>query len=485
MSSPDRRYSAANEIIVNAFNMNCVGHINHGLWTHPDDRSGDYTRLEHWTELARILERGLFDGIFLADILGVYDIYGGGIDLTLREAVQLPVNDPLLLVPAMAAVTEHLGFGVTVNIGQEHPYTFARRISTLDHLSRGRLGWNIVTGYLDSAARAIGRDSQSAHDLRYDQADEYLEVLYQLWEGSWQEDAVLRDRAGRVYTDPAKVHRIRHQGRFYQLDGYHLSEPSPQRTPVLYQAGTSGRGQLFAARNAECIFISAPDRMAASRAVRSLRQAVVAQGRRADDIKILAALNVITDRSAKAAREKHQAYLAHASPEAGIAHFAASTGVDLARFGLDDPLPWAPGNAIQSASQLAQSRGWTKRDLLAQHALGGRYPLIVGSASEVADEILALIDETGIDGINLARLVVPGSYADFAELVVPELQARGRYKTAYRPGTLRAKLFGAEDQLPARHLGASYRRDKTTAPKSAAPKTTAPKSTAPRAAKGA
>lgn len=446
------------EIIVNAFNMNCVGHINHGLWTHPDDRSTDYTRLDHWTDLARILERGLFDGIFLADILGVYDIYGGGVDLTLREAIQLPVNDPLLVVPAMAAVTRHLGFGVTVNVNQEHPFTFARRMSTLDHLTGGRLGWNIVTGYLDSAARAVGREAQAEHDLRYDQADEYLEVLYRLWEGSWEDGAVLADRKARRYSDPAKVHPVHHQGRFYRVDGYHLSEPSPQRTPVLYQAGASGRGQLFSARHAECIFISAPDRAAAARTSKAIRAGVAAQGRNPRDVKILAGLNIITGETAGIAREKHRDYLAHSSPEAGIAHFSASTGVDLARFGLDDPLPWAGGNAIQSASQLAQSRGWTKRDLLAQHALGGRYPLVVGSPSEVADALIGLVDETGIDGINLARLVSPGSYADFADLVVPELQARGRYKTAYGEGTLRARLFGAGDHLPDRHFGAGFRR---------------------------
>ena len=176
---------AAKPILLNAFNMNCVGHINHGLWTHPRDRSLDYHTLSYWTEQARILERGLFDGLFLADIVGVYDVYRGNVDVTLRESIQLPVNDPLLLVSAMAAVTQHLGFGVTVNLTYEAPYLLARRFSTLDHLSGGRVGWNIVTGYLDSAARAMGLDGQIAHDERYDRADEYLEVLYKLWEGSW------------------------------------------------------------------------------------------------------------------------------------------------------------------------------------------------------------------------------------------------------------------------------------------------------------
>lgn len=445
------------QIIVNAFNMNCVGHINHGQWTHPRDRSADYTQLEHWTALARTLEDGLFDGIFLADILGSYDVYGGGLDVTLRESVQLPVNDLVMLVSAMAAVTRHLGFGVTVNVNQEAPYTFARRLSTLDHLTRGRIGWNIVTGYLDSAARAVGRDGQTDHDLRYDQADEYLEVLYKLWEGSWDEDAVIRDRAARIYADPARVRSIRHEGRFYKVEGPHLSEPSPQRTPVLLQAGSSGRGLRFAARHAECVFISAPDKGAAKKAVTALQQAVADAGRDPQSVRVLIGVNVVTDTSAAAAAEKLAEYRAHSSPEAGLAHFAASTGIDFAPYGLDDPIPYGPGNAIQSASLLAQSRGWTKRDLLAQLALGGRYPLAVGTPAEVADELESWVRAAGVDGFNLTRLASPETYEDFARLVVPELQDRGSYKTEYAPGTWRRRLFGQGDRLPADHAVAAYR----------------------------
>lgn len=449
--------SRKKQIIVNAFNMNCVGHINHGAWTHPRDTSMNYTRLDYWTSLAATLERGLFDGIFLADILGTYDVYGGNVDLTLRESIQLPVNDPILLISAMAAVTRHLGFGVTVNVNQEPPYTFARRMSTLDHLSGGRIGWNIVTGYLDSAARAVGRDAQTGHDLRYDQADEYLDVLYKLWEGSWQDDAVRRDRAARVYADPSRVHKVIHHGRFYDVEGWHLSEPSAQRTPVLYQAGTSGRGQRFAARHAECVFIGAATPEAARKTADEIRAAVVAAGRQADDVKILVGINVVADRSAAAAAEKLADYLAHASPEAGLAHFAASTGIDLARFGLDDPIPYGTTNAIQSATRQAQSQNWTRRDLLAGHALGGRYPVVSGSAVQVADELERWIDVGGIDGFNLTRIVTPETYEDFADLVVPELQNRGRFKTAYAPGTLRHKLFGAGDRLPARHAVQPFR----------------------------
>ena len=196
------------EIRFNAFAMNCVAHQSPGLWTHPRDRTIDYNRLPYWIDLAKTLERGRFDGLFLADVLGVYDVYGNGPDAALRHATQTPANEPLLLISAMAAVTRNLGFGVTSNLSFEPPYPFARRMSTLDHLTEGRIGWNVVTGYLDSAARGAGKDRQTAHDDRYDIADEYMEVVYKLWEGSWEDDAAIRDRARGIFTDPSKVHRV-------------------------------------------------------------------------------------------------------------------------------------------------------------------------------------------------------------------------------------------------------------------------------------
>jgi FMN-dependent oxidoreductase (nitrilotriacetate monooxygenase family) len=449
-------------IALNAFHMNCVGHINHGLWTHPRDRSSDYRLLPYWTGLARTLERGLFDGLFLADIVGVYDVYQRNVDVTLRESIQLPVNDPALLVPAMAAVTEHLGFGVTVNLSYEEPYLLARRFSTLDHLTQGRIGWNIVTGYLDSAARAMGRAAQLPHDERYDRADEYLDVLYKLWEGSWEDEAVRRDKRARIYAEPAKVHRIEHAGRYYRVGGYHLSEPSPQRTPVLFQAGSSGRGQRFAARHAECVFISPPNREVGRETVRALRAQLVKAGRRPSDVKIFVGAAVVPGATEAEAREKHADYLHYASREAGLAHFAASTGIDYSRYDLDEPIDYQPGNAIESATRTARAHGWTRRELLEMFALGGRYPAIVGSPGQIADELRRWVDEADVDGFNLSRTVVPESYEDFVDLVIPELQDRGLYKTAYEDGTLRRKLFGEGNRLPERHAGAAFRRRRDT-----------------------
>lgn len=445
------------QILLNAFNMNCVGHINHGLWTHPRDHSSDYNTLTYWTDQAKLLERGLFDGIFIADIIGVYDVYGGGVDVTAREAVQLPVNDPILLVSAMAAVTKNLGFGVTVNVHNEQPYTFARRVSTLDHLTQGRIGWNIVTGYLDSAHRGKGDGPLPEHDRRYDYADEYLQVLYKLWEGSWDDDAVRRDRAARIFTDPAKIRPVSHHGEFFDVEGYHLSEPSIQRTPVLYQAGASPRGHAFAARHAECVFISAGNKDAARNAVRALRAEAARAGRRPEDIKVFVGIAVVPGRTRAEAEDKRDAYLRYASPEAGLAHFSASTGIDFARYGLDEPIPYAPGNAIQSATNAAAQRKLTKRDLLKELALGGRYAAIAGDAVSIADELQSWIEEGEVDGFNLTRIVVPESYEDFIDIVIPELQNRGLYKTSYAEGSLRRKLFGQGDRLPERHIAGAFR----------------------------
>ncbi|MBH3345225.1 LLM class flavin-dependent oxidoreductase [Pseudomonas parafulva] len=448
----------ARQILLNAFNMNCVGHINHGLWTHPRDTSTQYKTLEYWTDLARLLERGLFDGLFIADIVGTYDVYGQSLDVTLKESIQLPVNDPLLLVSAMAAVTRNLGFGLTANLTYEAPYLFARRLSTLDHLSNGRVGWNIVTGYLDSAARAMGLTQQPEHDRRYDQADEYLKVLYQLLEGSWADDAVLADRGQRIYARPDKVRKVHHHGEFYDVEGYHLCEPSPQRTPVLFQAGSSPRGLTFAGNHAECVFISGQDKASTRAQVDKVRAAARAAGRDPMAVKVFMGITVIVAPTERQALAKHAEYLSHASPEAGVAHFAASTGIDFAAFDLDEPIAFTQGNAIQSATRQLQENAWTRRRLLQQHALGGRYVTLVGDPEQVADELIAWADETGLDGFNLTRTVTPESFEDFIDLVIPPLQARGRYKTAYAGGTLREKLFATDHPyLPADHPGSTYR----------------------------
>ncbi|MBR0659111.1 LLM class flavin-dependent oxidoreductase [Neoroseomonas oryzicola] len=442
------------EIRLNAFDMACIGHIQQGMWTHPRDHSIDYLSLDHWTRLAQLLERGLFDGLFLADVLGVYDVHGGSQDAAIRHAVQVPLLDPMLLVPAMAAVTQHLGFGVTVNLAWEPPALLARRFSTLDHLTRGRIGWNIVTGYLDSAARAMGLDRQMAHDDRYDMADEFMEVAYRLWEESWAADAVKRDRATGTYADPARVARIRHEGRQYRLDAPHLVEPSPQRTPVLYQAGASDRGRAFAARHAECVFINGGPKAHVAGLVKDLRARA---GTR--PIRAFMGATLILGRTAKEAQDKLEDYRRHRNVEAALVHASASLGIDLAAYGMDDELP-GTSEAIRSnveALRAAAPRA-TKRALIDRLVLGSRQPPIVGSVDEVAEALIAWTDEADIDGFNLSRTIVPECLEDVVDLLVPALQERARYKRAYAPGTYREKLFGAGPRLAAPHPAAAVAR---------------------------
>nr|WP_312535196.1 LLM class flavin-dependent oxidoreductase [Moraxella sp. CTOTU47618] len=443
-------------IILNAFDMNCAGHINHGLWTHPRDESYRFNELSYWTGLAKTLEQGLFDGLFLADITGCYDVYQHNIDVTLKESVQLPSHDPTTLVSAMASVTEHLGFGITVNLSYETPYQFARRMASLDHLTQGRLGWNIVTGYLDSAERLIGNQGLKAHDLRYEQADEFLQLCYQFWEGSWQNDAVKIDKQARIFTDPAKVKAIHHQGRFYQSDGVFQVMPSIQRTPVLFQAGASAKGLAFATQHAEAIFIGGGEKSAIKRQVETIRQLAKAQGRNPNDIKVLMGITVVTDERHDLAQAKLAEYEGYASSEAGLAHYSSSVGIDLSQYADDEVIAYQQTNSIASVNQRFRQQV-TKAQLIAEHRLGGRYPLIVGDGREVAEALLTWVDETGIDGFNVTRTVTPESYEDFIQYVIPELQRRGRFKTEYKQGSLRHKLIGKGERLPSSHPVQSFR----------------------------
>jgi alkanesulfonate monooxygenase len=377
--------------------------------------------------------------------------------------VQVPVNDPMLLIPAMAQVTEHLGFGVTATLSYEPPYPFARRMSTLDHLTKGRAGWNIVTGYLDSAASGMGLSAQAGHDQRYEIADEYMDVVYQLWEESWEDGAVLRDRERHMFADPKKIHRIRHEGRFYKLEAIHLCEPSPQRTPVLYQAGASRRGREFAATHAECVFINGPSKQVVAPQVADLRRRAVDRGRGPDDLVIFTLMTVITGRDEAEAKAKHAEYRRYADYDASLALFSGWTGVDFSKYRPEDELRYIQTEAMRSALESFTSadpnRTWTVRELAEHVAIGGRGPLVVGSPTQVADALTDWVSETGIDGFNLAYAVTPESFEDFVDLVVPELQRRGVYNHDYRPGTLREKLFGAgRAHLAPPHPAATRRR---------------------------
>ncbi|AVZ05210.1 MULTISPECIES: LLM class flavin-dependent oxidoreductase [Acinetobacter] len=449
------------KISFNAFEMNCIAHQSPGLWRHPQDRSVEYKDLEYWTDLAQILERGFFDGIFIADVLGIYDVYHQSAEHALTGAVQVPVNDPLQIVPAMAAVTKHLGFGVTTSISFEHPYPFARRISTLDHLTKGRVGWNIVTSYLESGSKNLGLKTQVNHDNRYDIADEYLEVLYKLWEGSWEEGSVLRDRESGIFADHRKVHPIQHEGKYFTVPGIHICEPSPQRTPVLYQAGASSRGQKFASQNAECVFIAAPSKIATKKVVQGIRQKLAQEGRDPYSVKIYALLSIITDETDAKAQAKFKEYQSYGSYDGALTLLSGWSGVDFSQYQPTDKVEYIQTNAIQSLLDsyvnADPERVWTIEEIANWNSLGGNGPVLVGSAETVSDALQQWVEDTDVDGFNLAYILAHQTFADVVEFIVPELQKRGVYQTSYAQGTLREKLFGAGPYLPENHRGAKYR----------------------------
>jgi FMN-dependent oxidoreductase (nitrilotriacetate monooxygenase family) len=445
-------------LLFNAFTMNCVSHIQHGLWVRDDTRQLDYTSLDPWVDLAKLLERGRFDAVFLADVVGVYDAYRGGMETSVTEAMQIPVNDPMLLIPAMAHATEHLGFAFTSSVLQTHPFKFARQCTTLDHLTKGRVAWNVVTSYLPSAARNLGFGDLPPHDERYDRAEEYLEVCYKLWEGSWEDDAVVADRANRVYADPAKVHLVNHSGRFYDVVGPHLSEPSPQRTPLLFQAGSSDRGRDFAASHAECIFVvgSQQGPSSAGRIAADVRARAVAAGRRATDIKVFQGLSPVVGGTEAEARAKEAGLREQLSDDGALAHMSGNIGADLAAVDPDQPLHTFNSNGvagiIKNLIDAAPDKSVTFRDLLRRRMAGS---FLTGTPEQLADRFAAWGD-AGVDGFNLVYTTTPGTFADFVDGVVPVLQARGLMQRDYEPGPLRQKLFGAP-RLPARHPAGSYR----------------------------
>jgi FMN-dependent oxidoreductase (nitrilotriacetate monooxygenase family) len=448
-------------IYFNAFHMNCVVHQSPGLWVRAEDRTTDYTDLGAWVELAKLLERGRFDALFLADVVGVYDVYRGNRVAALTQAAQVPVNDPALLISAMAYATRHLGFAFTSSIQQYHPFVFARLVSTLDHLTKGRVAWNIVTSYLESGALSLGRPGLLPHDERYDVAEDYLEICYKLWEGSWQDDAVVKDRELGVYADPAKVHDIHHDGKYFSSHGCHLSEPSPQRTPVLYQAGGSPRGREFAARHAECVFVSGLNPAKVGESIRGTREQARLAGRNPEDILFFLYAKVITADTEAAVQRKHDDYLSNVSYEGALALLSGWAGIDFSQYDLDKPLEYVETNAVRTLMQAFirpdSERRWTLRDLMKLVGLSGGGSLLMGTPEQLADNLEEWV-RAGVDGFNLAYMVTPGSFVDFIDGVVPVLQKRGLMQNEYQDGTLREKLMGpGRARLREPHPAARYR----------------------------
>ncbi|MEE4452905.1 LLM class flavin-dependent oxidoreductase [Novosphingobium resinovorum] len=446
------------QLHVNLFEMNCVSHIIHGMWVHPDNNRHRFNDLDYWTELAQLLEHGTFDGVFIADVIGTYDEFRNGPETALREGMQIPSNDPLLVIPAMAGVTRNLGFGVTFSTSYEPPFAFARRMSTLDHLTKGRVGWNVVTSYLPNAARNFGLEAEIDHDQRYRIADEYLDVLYKLWEGSWDDDAVVVDKDRRVYTDPSKVRYINHVGEHYKVAGPHLCQPSRQRTPLLFQATGSPAGIEFAGRHAEAIFTGGATTAEVRRNIAAIQAKARAHGRDPAGVKFFVPASVIVGRSEAEVQDKLRTYRQLQSVDASLVHMQSTIDFTL----------YPPQTRLADILSTGDRSWGLSRWIDPEETVGallsrirfqeGRF-FVAGTPGQVADVIEKWLDEDGIDGINLIQYLSYGTARDFIELVVPELRRRGRFRETYADGeTLRERFFGkGQARLPGDHFGARYR----------------------------
>jgi long-chain alkane monooxygenase len=386
-------------LIVNAFEMAGVGYYAQGTWSHPNSERHRYKDRDFWVQRAKLLDEAGFDALFFTDVLGVYDVYRASFDPAIAGAVDSPLYDPFLWDPATLTSSENLSFVVTALTSYENPFGLVRKFATLDHSSKGRVGWNLVTSYLPNAARNHGFDDQ---------------------------------------------------GEFLSVQGPALTEPSVQRTPVLYQAGASAQGLEFAADHVEVVFVNGLNRSGLAPSTVKLREAVRA-GRAADDVKVVTDLSVVLGRTRQEAEERADDVRRAPSPEAQYAVFGGASGFDLARFD-DDVLP----DTLTQFSQSEAARFTTEKnrpDTIADinRRLVDPSPCartLVGSADDVVTEMETISAETGVDGFNLHEFVTPRDFEEFSALVMPILRSRGLTEPPTGGKSHRKNLFSRGADKP-------------------------------------
>lgn len=423
-------------------------------WPHPLSDSIDFADPDHWVAIAKILEEGGFDFLFFADGYG-YPMIGDDIS---RVAVERGVNfsgyDPAMIIPVLARNTERLGFVVTSSTGLDHPVQLARRFSTLDQLTGGRIGWNIVTGASQNAvAKVLGHDTMLAHDTRYEMAAEYVQLAAQYWENAWDDDALIADRETGAYADLSGIHRVDFDGEHYRSAGYFTAPPTPQRTPVLFQAGTSPKGRAFAAAHAECVFVqgTVPGHTASN--VADIRRRAAAEGRDPEGIKLMAGLTAFVAESEQAALQLEAEFDALQSDEIVAALYAGNTGIDLLSLNPDETLHQVLGSGgpvgQMGTSNIERFLGKdgsdapTVREILDQlRGRGTRGFKVSGTGEQVADQIEALAAETDLDGFLIEPVFDPRDLRVFSQDVMPVLRSRGRLSENAEPRSLRERLLG-------------------------------------------
>ncbi|MGH9090084.1 MAG: LLM class flavin-dependent oxidoreductase [Acidimicrobiales bacterium] len=416
-----------------------------GSWRHPATEHGFLTA-GYYAKLGRTLEEGCFDMLFFDDRLAMPGIYAGSVAPAVRLGARPVKLDLSVVLGVVAGATSHIGLGATYSTTYYSPFHVARTFATLDHLSGGRAAWNVVTSVNDGEARNYGLAEHLGHDERYDRADEFLEATTGLWD-TWEDDALVLDRAGGTFADPSKVHELGHEGRWFSVRGPLTVPRSPQGRPVLLQAGSSGRGREFAARWAELIFTGDPDVDIARAHYEDQKAQVAAAGRDPASVKMLPMAYTVVGESHAHAEEREQVFLHDlVDPMASLALLSELMNHDFSAMALDDPVTDELVASVSGIRGLVQNLRAhiggtvTLGDLAGHRATLLQGPRFVGTGAEVADQMEAWLAAGACDGFVVAATHSPGAYEDVVRMVVPELQRRGVFRDRYTGGTLRETL---------------------------------------------
>jgi FMN-dependent oxidoreductase (nitrilotriacetate monooxygenase family) len=433
----------------------------HAQWRHPRNDS-NFLGPRLYEDIARILERGKFDYVFFADNLAIPGTYGAGIEETLRRGVQgAAALDPAYVVAMMAGVTQHLGLGVTRSVSYYSPYDIARTFATLDHLSNGRAAWNVVTSVNDVEAQNFGAERHLEHQIRYDRAEEFLEVVYKLW-GSWDENALVLDKNSGFFADPKKVRPIDHDGKWFKCKGP-LSVPrTPQGRPAIMQAGSSDRGKEFAARWGEILFEIDPTAEGRAAYYDDVKSRMQKYGRAPDECKIFPAVIPFIGETESIAREKQAYHNELADPISGLITLSSHLSHDFSQYPLEEPIKDVNINGVRGlydlAVRLTTNRNLTLRDIGRLYAEGILLPHVVGTPTQIADQLEESFHNDEADGFIISPAYLPGAFEEFVQLVVPELQRRGLFRKEYTGTTLRENLgLGKASLIPARNRAAGVK----------------------------
>ena len=425
------------------------GHI--AAWRHPDNPADGAVNIQRYVEQAQMAERARFDMVFLADNLALKD---SALDDLSRTASSIMFLEPLLALAAVAMATRDIGLVATCSTTYTEPYNLARQFATLDHISGGRAGWNLVTSAQPLEALNFSMDSQAEHADRYARAEEYADVVRGLWD-SWAPDALVRDKAAARYFDPDRLRILNHEGPHFRVRGPLNVMRPPQGHPVIFQAGSSGPGIDLSARHADCVFTAQPTLKGAQDYYAAVKRRAAAFGRGPDAIKVLPGMFPVVGRTEQEARDKLEQLQALVHPSLGVSILSAAIGggLDLTAYPLDGPVPDLPptrGNITFQAKllEIARSENLTLRQLCLRYAGGYGHRQMIGSPTQIADEMQEAFEAEAADGFAISPPWLPGSLEDFCALVVPELRRRGLFRTQYEGRTLRENLGLAPPAWP-------------------------------------